>query len=126
MIYLLFLISLIAITSMIAGKMFQMSARRIQIITKISAQGDRLMHSIVSSVTARYKLYKKIAYLFTFEFLPSYAYEILVKMKDYIARRYYAMGNQFSGRRILRDSGSVSFFLERLADEKTEVTRKEA
>jgi hypothetical protein len=126
MTYLLFLISLCALAGMIAGKMFQMNVRRIQFITNLSTRGDKVMQNMLSRLAARYRLYKKIAYLFTFEFLPSYAYEILVKMKDSLARKYYAMGDQFRGRRILRNSGSVSFFLERLADEKPEVTGKEA
>ena len=39
-------------------------------------------------------------------------------MKDYVSKKYYSTGDGFRGRRVLRSNGSVSFFLERLSDDK--------
>ena len=103
---------------MVAGKMFQANVKRIHFLSAVSSRADFITHSIIQNIVGRYNLYRKIVRLFFFEFLPSYMYELLVRMKDYIARKYYVMGDQFRGRRILRNSGSVSFFLERLAEEK--------
>jgi hypothetical protein len=77
------------------------------------------VNKAVDTVVLRYNRYRKIVKIFLFDFVPSYTYEILVKMKDYVSKKYY-MGayDGFRGRRMLRSSGSVSFFLERLSEEK--------
>jgi hypothetical protein len=84
----------------------------------LSARGDVVIRQWIAQMVGKWNLYKKIARLFVFDFLPSYIYELLVKAKDYVSKKYYQFGTEFQGRRVLRNTGSVSFFLERLAEEK--------
>jgi hypothetical protein len=116
-----FSVSLFAICAMIGGKMFQRNVKRIDFITSISRRLNNIIGSVVNKFITKYNLYRKITQLFFFEFLPSFTYELLAKAKDYVAKKYYVMGDQFRGRRVLRSSGSVSFFLERLAEDRGEV-----
>lgn len=115
---LFFIVSLSVLCVMVASKIFRIKVRDIHFLSKIYARGDAVIHSWIEQGFGKYNLYKKIARLFIFDFLPSYLYEQVVKVKDYIAKKYYGMGDEFRGRRILRTTGSVSFFLERLAEDK--------
>ena len=103
---------------MIGAKMYQTNVQRIHFLSRVSVWLNEKLSALVRKVVGTYALYRKIVHLFFFEFLPSFVYELLVKMKDYVAKKYYVMGDQIRGRRVLRSSGSVSFFLERLAEEK--------
>lgn len=82
---------------------------------------DNKIHNFIDVIVFKYNRYKKIANIFLFEFLPSYIFELLVKMKDHVSKKYYSRGDEFRGRRVLRGDGSVSFFLERLSDDKTSI-----
>lgn len=119
MVTILFFVSMFAILSMIAWKVFELKVMRIGFIVGLFQKGDALIHSIIQSLQFKYKRYEKITNIFVFDFLPSVAYEGLVKMKDYVSKKYYSAGDGFRGRRVLRTNGSVSFFLERLADDKS-------
>jgi hypothetical protein len=66
----------------------------------------------------KYNTYKKFSSIFLSEFLPSYTYELTTKLKDYISKKYYSAGDGIRGKRSLRTTGSVSFFLNRLSEEK--------
>lgn len=117
----LFVISLLGIAGVIGSKIFEMKVRKVNFIAKLVAKGDERIHASIAFISFKYRVYKKIAALFVFDFLPSYAYELSVKLKDYVAKKYYnSTGDGFRGRRVLRSNGSVSFFLERLADKKTD------
>ncbi len=115
----LFFVSLFALSVLIGSKVFEIKVRRIDVLSNLFAKGDEKIHKIIELVNFKYNRYKKIAHIFMFEFLPSYAYEILVKMKDYVSKKYYSSAYNFRGRRVLRSNGSVSFFLERLSEDKT-------
>ena len=97
-----------------------MKVKKIDFLNRLSLRGDVLLQDMLAFVLGKYSLYKKIARLFVFDFLPSYVYELLVQAKDYVSKKYYQFGSEFQGRRVLRNTGSVSFFLERLAEEKPE------
>jgi hypothetical protein len=114
----LFIVSLCALFFMLTLKVFDLKVRKLSFLSNIYSKGDRFIHGMIDKMVYLYNRYKKISRIFIFEFLPSYAYEILVKMKDYVAKRYYMAGDDFRGRRVLRSTGSVSFFLERLSDDK--------
>ncbi len=114
----LFILSLFVLCFLLALKVFELKVRKIQFLSTIFLKGDLLIHRIIDKMVFTYNRYKKISRIFVFEFLPSYAYELLVRMKDYMAKKYYMAGDEFRGRRILRSTGSVSFFLERLSDDK--------
>ena len=116
----LFIISLLGVAGVIGSKIFEMKVRKVHFISKGVAKGDESIHKLLAFISFKYRVYKKIAGLFIFDFLPSYTYEILVKLKDYVAKKYYSAGDGFRGRRVLRNNGSVSFFLERLAEKKTD------
>ncbi len=119
MTFILFWVSLLVMSVMIAAKVFEIKVRRIALVASLSAKGDAVIHGWIETLIFKYNRYKKIAHLFMFDFLPSYMYEILVKLKDYVARKYYLAGDQFRGRRILRNTGSVSTFLQHITDDKS-------
>ncbi len=95
-----------------------MKVRKIGFLTRLFEVGDRVIDGIIQGSIVRYGYYKKVSQIFLFDFLPSLLYEVLVKLKDGVARRYYNAGNEFRGRRLLRNDGSVSSFLERLSEDK--------
>ncbi len=115
----LFFVSLVVLCGLILSKLFENKVRKVHLISKLSTKGDEKIHKLIDLFIFKYNRYKKISNIFIFEFLPSYAYEILIKLKDYVSKKYYSAGDEFRGRRVLRSNGSVSFFLERLADDKT-------
>jgi hypothetical protein len=105
---------------MILSKFFNLRFRRINFISNFVLRGDAKIHKIANLAVFKYHNYKKIAGIFFSEFLPSYAYELSVKLKDYVSKKYYSAGDGFRGRRVLRSNGSVSFFLERLSEKKSD------
>ena len=119
---LLFILSIIGLASLIGSKIFEIKVRKIDFISRMVMKGDEKVHELIALVVFKYHNYKKIAKLFIFDFVPSLAYELLVKMKDYVAKKYYSAGDGLRGRRVLRSNGSVSFFLEKLAEKQTDVT----
>ncbi len=116
----LFFVSLFVMVSLVGSKVFELKVRKIHSLSNLFAKGDEMIHQLIDLGVFKYNRYKKIAHIFVFEFLPSYAYELLVKMKDYVSKKYYSSADGFRGRRVLRANGSVSFFLESLADDKTQ------
>ncbi|KND48191.1 MAG: hypothetical protein AB201_01170 [Parcubacteria bacterium C7867-006] len=114
----LFFVSLFVLASLVGSKVFEIKVRKIESLSSIFAKGDEQIHKLIDLAIFKYNRYKKIAHIFVFEFIPSYIYELLVKMKDYVSKKYYSSADGFRGRRVLRTNGSVSFFLERLADDK--------
>jgi hypothetical protein len=99
-------------------RVFQMKVKRIGFLTRLFEKGDDLLEKGIQGAILRFNYYKKVSQIFVFDFLPSLLYEVLVKLKDNVARRYYNAGNEFRGRRLLRNDGSVSSFLERLSEDK--------
>lgn len=116
----LFFVSLFVLASLVGSKVFERKVRKIDVLSNIFAKGDERIHKLIDLGVFKYNRYKKISHIFVFEFLPSYAYELLVKMKDYVSKKYYSSADGFRGRRVLRSNGSVSFFLERLSEDKTQ------
>ena len=104
---------------MIASKVVEVKFQKVHFLAGLFNKGDEKIHQAIDALVFKYNRYNKIANLFVFDFLPSYLYELLVRMKDYVAKRYYSSGDAFRGRRMLRTNGSVSFFLERLSDDKS-------
>jgi hypothetical protein len=113
----LFIVSMFGIFALLASKSFELKVRKIHFLSNIFSKGDEQIHRFIESALVKYNLYRKIAHIFVFDFLPSYLYEMIVKIKDYVARKYYEAGNDFRGKRILKSTGSVSFFLKRLSEE---------
>ncbi|KND49120.1 MAG: hypothetical protein AB198_02895 [Parcubacteria bacterium C7867-003] len=113
-----FIVSFVALASLIALKLFETKVRKIGVLERAFIKGDTLISSGIDWMFLRYNYYKKVGHIFVFDFIPSLAYEVLVKLKDKVAKRYYNAGNEFRGRRILRSDGSVSSFLERLSEDK--------
>lgn len=116
----LFFVSFFVLVSLVGSKVFERRVRKIDLLSDIFAKGDERIHKLIDLGVFKYNRYKKISQIFVFEFLPSYAYELLVKMKDYVSKKYYSSADGFRGRRVLRSNGSVSFFLERLSEDKTQ------
>ncbi len=115
----LFLVSLCALFFMFAYKAFEIKVKKINFISNVWGKADNQVDKLIGVVVFKYNRYKKISQIFVFEFMPSYTYELLVKTKDYVSKRYYSAGDEFRGRRVLRSNGSVSFFLERLGEDKS-------
>lgn len=117
----IFLVSLFILFGLVASKTFEIKVRKIDFLSRIWTKGDESIDRVLYVLSAKYGRYKKITHIFIFDFIPSYTYELLVKTKDHVSKRYYNAGDGFRGRRILRSNGSVSFFLERLSDDKTAI-----
>lgn len=111
-----FISSFVALLAMIGTKMIEQKLGSFPLWTRLVSRTDEVVHDIMSRLLAKYQLWKKIAYLFVFNFLPSYAYELLVKMKDYVYKKYYESQSKLQGnRRMLRANGSVSSFLQEIS-----------
>ncbi|MSU45490.1 MAG: hypothetical protein EXS47_02585 [Candidatus Zambryskibacteria bacterium] len=112
------------IGGLIFSKVFEVKVKKIHFISNTFAKGDEQIHKLIELGIYKYNRYRKISNIFVFEFLPSYLYEVLVKSKDFVAKKYYSAGNSFRGRRVLKSNGSVSFFLERLSEGKSTIEKK--
>ena len=112
-----FIVSLCGISGLLAYKAFEIKIKRVHFISNTFEKGDKKIHELIEQMVFKYHRFKKISHIFVFDFLPSYLYEQLVKAKDYVAKKYYTTGDSFRGRRVLRNNGSVSFFLERLSND---------
>lgn len=120
----IFLISMFVLAGLIASKIFEIKVKKINFLVNFFLKGDKKIKEFWDILVFKYNRYKKITNIFIFDFLPSYLYEILVKMKDYVAKKYYNAGDNIRGRRILKSNGSVSSFLEQLAEDKTVSTQE--
>ncbi|MEQ1500381.1 MAG: hypothetical protein ABL917_03370 [Parcubacteria group bacterium] len=117
----IFLVSMFAICFLILSKVVEVKMNKAHFISDLFKKGDEKIHSLIDLFVFKYNRYKKIARIFVFEFLPSYLYELLVKSKDYVSKKYYSTGSGFRGKRVLRSDGSVSFFLERLSEDSSRI-----
>ena len=115
----LFLISLFVLCGLVISKIFEIKFEKTHFLADAFMKGDAKIHQLIGRFFIKYNFYKKITHIFLFEFLPSYIYRILVQVKDYISKNYYAIGERFSGKKILRSNGSVSFLLEQLSEDKS-------
>lgn len=113
----LFIVSFIALVSLVLFRVIE-NKYSISFLKSFYEKGDLFIESSISYFLLRYNYFKKVGQIFIFEFIPSLIYEFLVKSKDYVAKRYYNAGNEFRGRRMLRNDGSVSAFLEQLSGDK--------
>jgi hypothetical protein len=114
----IFISSFIALLAMIGTKMIEQKLGSFPLWTRLVSRTDEVVHDIMSRLVGKYQLWKKIVYLFVFNFLPSYAYELLVKMKDYVYKKYYESQSKLKGnKRMLRTNGSVSSFLQEISAE---------
>ena len=111
----LFIFSIVGITGLFSYKAFEIKIRRIPFLSNIFEMGDRKIHQFIERFVFHYNHIKKVAHIFVFDFIPSFLYELLTKAKDHVAKRYYNTGDSFRGKRVLRNNGSVSFFLEKLS-----------
>ena len=118
----IFAISLFVLCTMIVSKIFELKVRKIHFLSNVFRKGDKNIHQAIDMIVLKYNRYKKITNIFIFDFVPSYIYELLVKMKDYVSKKYYQFGDEFRGKRVLKSTGSVSFFLEKLSEDKTSTT----
>ncbi|HEY0221098.1 MAG TPA: hypothetical protein VGC58_02645 [Candidatus Paceibacterota bacterium] len=100
-------------------KAFDLKVRRIEFLAKFFNLTDTKINDFLIFLVYKYNWLLKVSNIFIFEFLPSYLYENLVKMKDNVSKRYYSNADKFRGKRVLRTDGSVSFFLDRLSEERS-------
>lgn len=121
--FVFFVFSLFILCALVLSKIFEIKVRKIDFLSNLFTNGDKKIHQMIKASLIKYNLYKKIANIFIFEFLPSYLYEILVRMKDYVSKKYYEVGG-INGRRVLRSNGSVSFFLEQLSEKNSNSSRE--
>jgi len=122
----LFVVSFVAIFAMLGWKVFEIKVRKIHFVARLFAVCDVKIHQFLDSAVFMYGRSRKIAHLFFFDFLPALSYELTVKLKDFIAKKYYEAGDKFRGRRILRDSGSVSTFLQHITEDVQDASQREA
>lgn len=112
-----FIGSFIAIFAMIGTKILESYTGKVYFISSVFEKTDSKLYKFIDFCVYKYNRYKKITKIFIFEFLPSYMYEVLVKLKDYVAKKYYLAGDQFRGKRMLRNKGSVSNFLKNITED---------
>lgn len=112
----MFIVSLIVLCAMLGSKIFEIKVRKIEKLSVLFTNGDQKIHQFIEWSHIKYAWYRKILLIFIFDFLHAFAYEMVCKLKDFIAKRYYSMGDQFRGRRVLRNNGSVSSFLQNITD----------
>lgn len=115
----IFFVSFFALLLLGAFRAYQMKMGPVKSVTDFYTRCDLYLNKMIESIFYKYKRWSNISHIFFFEFLPSLVYEVLVKSKDFVSRKYYENGDRFRGRRALRSHGSVSFFLGRLSEEKT-------
>lgn len=114
----LFFVSLLSIVSMVAFKAFDL---KLGFVSKTMSFFDIKAHAFRVYIEKKIKLYRKIIYLFLFDFVPAYLYEKSVSLKDYLYKKYYESTSNLKGnRKILKSSGSVSSFLQDIKLEKPE------
>ena len=115
----IFFSSFAGIAFMLGTKLVQERFGTFDWWTTMATWADQKVHAVMATIADKYKLYKKIAGIFFFEFLPAYIYHSLVKMKDYMYRKYYASAGNLKGeKRMLRSNGTVSEFLQTISKEK--------
>src|ERR1035437_5935597 len=124
--FILFVVSLLVLFVMISSKVWEVKVRKIEKLAEVYLRGDKHIHSWIEQGIFAYNHFPKVSYLFFFDFLPSYIYELSVKLKDYLAKRYYNTQTQFRGRRMLRDNGSVSAFLQNITVESSDGSHRKA
>lgn len=113
-----FISSFVALLAMIGTKMIEQRLGSFPLWTRLVSRTDEVVHDVMNRIVTKYQLWKKIVYLFVFNFIPAYAYELLVKMKDYVHKKYYESQSKLKGnRRMLRTNGSVSSFLQEISAE---------
>ena len=117
----IFIVSLVVLFGLLSYKVFEIKIKRIHFVANIFERGDGKIHGVLEKFISQYNRIKNVSHIFIFEFLPSYLYELLVKAKDSVSKRYYSGADNFRGRRVLRNNGSVSFFLERLSKENSPI-----
>jgi hypothetical protein len=116
----LFISSFAAITFMLASKLAEARFGEFHWWSKMASWGDQKVHGVMTVVVQKYQLYRKIAYIFIFEFLPAIAYHKTIELKDYLHKKYYTSSVSLRGeKRMLRSSGSVSEFLQNIKKEET-------
>lgn len=124
--FILFVVSLVVLFAMISSKVWEVKVRKIETLAEVYLKGDRKIHGWIDRGIFAYNHSRKIARLFFFDFLPSYIYELSIKLKDYVSKRYYSADGQFRGRRILRDNGSVSAFLQNITVDSSDGSHRKA
>ena len=114
-----FYISFVCLCFMLTFKMIEGRVGEIGWWARMRKVWDDRMHVWREKLWATWTLWKKIAYLFVFEFLPAYAYKQTLKLKDYFYKKYYESAERMKGeKRMLKSNGSVSEFLQNLTEDK--------
>jgi hypothetical protein len=109
----LFFISLFGLIILFVSKSIEINKGNVLFWTEIIKKADLKVHNFKKLLERKIGLYKKIAHLFVFEFLPSYLYENVSKFKDFIYKKYYESTLSLKGnKKVLRSNGSVSAFLQ--------------
>jgi len=111
-----FIGSLVAIFAMVGTKILESHVGKFSSVSSFFRRTDDVIYNFIEWCIFKFNRYKKISKIFVFEFLPAYVYELLVKLKDYVAKKYYLAGDQIRGKRILKNKGSVSNFLKNISD----------
>ncbi len=114
----IFTLSFAGIAFMLGSKLAEERFGKFHWWSKIALWSDRFVHEVSAAIVRKYRLYRKISYLFLFEFLPAYAYKKSGEFKDYVYKKYYASQSNLQGnKKMLRGNGSVSEFLQNITKE---------
>lgn len=109
---------MIFLVSMIFSKAIEIKTGNAHFMSTLFQRFDGNVHVYSDLLFSKFKRYRKISNLLFFEFIPSFSFEILTRMNDFVSKKYHTAGNNFRGKKALRHDGSVSFFLSRLSEEK--------
>ncbi len=114
----IFVSSFAGIAFMLCSKLAEERFGKFHWWSRMAHFADQKVHSLSTLLIQKYSLYKKIASIFFFEFLPAYAYHKAVALKDYLHKKYYSSSSSLRGeKRMLRSTGSVSEFLQNIKKE---------
>jgi hypothetical protein len=114
----LFYISFSCITVMLGIKLIEKHRGEISWWASLIDRADARIHRFLRMLEGKYRLWKKISGIFIFEFLPAYLFEQVVKLKDYLYKKYHTSAGSLKGeKRMLRNTGSVSEFLQSISKE---------
>jgi hypothetical protein len=112
----IFYVSLIGIVGMLSFKVVEEKLGGVHWWSRFIDSADKKIHQYIFIAGQKYRLWKKIASLFVFDFLPAYLYHQSTKLKDYLYKKYYAsQSNLMGSKRMLRGNGSVSEFLQNIS-----------
>ena len=114
----LFLVSMFVVAGMLGSKIFEIKFQKTHFLSDSFRKGDEKIHKLIKQTSNKFDHYKAVSRIVVFDIAPLYVYKGLVKSKVYLSKKYNKIEENLRGRKMLRDGGSVSLFLEKLTEDR--------